>query len=101
MLSWNLKVPGVVKSSNNLGTIRSTEEGAQLMSTITAALTSRKHEILDRVRSLASLAGGGATVELYGLDAPEFPYQPDSELLRVATETYRKMMGEEPEIHVS
>lgn len=101
VLSWNLKVPGRVESSNNLGTVRTTEEGARLMSTITAAVTSRKHEVLDRVRSLASLAGGGAKVEQFGLDAPEFPYRPDSELLRVASETYRKVIGEEPQVEVS
>ena len=48
VLSWNLLVPGVVESSNNLGTVRTTAEGARLMSTITAAVTTRKHEILDR-----------------------------------------------------
>lgn len=101
VISWNLKVPGVVESSNNLGTIRTTDGGAQLMSTITAAVTSRKHEVLDRVRSLAGLAGGGVTVAQYGLDAPEFPYKPDSELLRTATEAYRDVMGSEPEVHVS
>jgi dipeptidase D len=101
VLSWNLKVPGRVESSNNLGTVRTTDDGARLMSTITAAVTSRKHEVLDRVRSLAALAGGGVKVEQFGLDAPEFPYHPDSELLRVASETYRKVIGEEPQVEVS
>lgn len=101
VLSWSLKVRGIVESSNNLGTVRTTAEGARLMSTITAAVTSRKHEVFDRVRSLAKLAGGGVTVEQYGLDAPEFPYHPDSQLLKVAAETYRRVIGEDPEVHVS
>ena len=101
VLSWSMTVPGIVESSNNLGTIRSTDEGARLMSTITAAVTSRKHEILDRVRALAALAGGGVVVEQYGLDAPEFPYKPDSQLLKIASEAYRDVMGEEPQVHVS
>ena len=101
VLNWNLKVPGVVETSNNLGTIRTTEDGARLMSTITSAQTSRKHEVFDRVRSLAALAGGGVTVDQFGLDAPEFPFQPNSALLKVATETYRRVIGEEPEIHIS
>ncbi|MFI7481513.1 beta-Ala-His dipeptidase [Kocuria sp. M1R5S2] len=101
VLSWNLLVPGVVESSNNLGTVRTTAEGARLMSTITAAVTSRKHEILDRVRALAALAGGGVSVEEYGLDAPEFPYKPDSALLATAAQAYRDVVGEEPEVHVS
>ena len=63
------------------------------MSTITAALTSRKHEVLDRVRALAALAGGGVKVEQFGLDAPEFAYRPDSELLKVASAAYRDVIG--------
>lgn len=101
VLSWSLKVPGIVESSNNLGTIRCTDDGARLMATITAAVTTRKHEILNRVRSLAALAGGGVTVEQFGLDAPEFEYRPDSQLLKVASEAYREVMGSEPEVHVS
>jgi dipeptidase D len=101
VLSWSLTVPGIVESSNNLGTVRTTEEGARLMSTITAAVTSRKHEILDRVRSLAGLAGGGVEVEAYGLDAPEFPYRPDSQLLATARAAYKDVMGSDAEVHVS
>jgi len=101
VLSWSMVVPGIVESSNNLGTVRPTPEGARLMSTITAAVTSRKHEILDRVRSLAGLAGGGVTVEEYGLDAPEFPYRPESQLLKIAEGAYRDVIGEEPDVHVS
>ena len=101
VLSWNLVATGVVESSNNLGTARTSEDGVQLMATITAAVTSRKHEILDRVRSLAALAGGGVTVSEYGLDAPEFPYRPESPLLATAVAAYRDVLGEEPEVHVS
>ncbi|SDQ83459.1 beta-Ala-His dipeptidase [Quadrisphaera sp. DSM 44207] len=101
VISWNLAVPGRVETSNNLGTIRTTDDGARLMSTITSALTSRKHEVFDRVRALAALAGGGVGVEQYGLDAPEFAYEPDSPLLKVASEAYRDVIGEEPEVEVS
>lgn len=101
VISWNLHVPGRVETSNNLGTIRTTAEGARLMSTITAAVTSRKHEVLNRVRALADLAGGGVDVQIFGLDAPEFPYRPDSELLAVASQAYRDVLGSEPNVEVS
>ena len=101
VLSWSLLVPGIVESSNNLGTVRTTPDGARLMATITAAVTTRKHEILDRVRALAALAGGGATVEQFGLDAPEFAYRPDSPLLEVARKAYLDVIGSEAEVHVS
>jgi dipeptidase D len=101
VISWNLAVQDRVETSNNLGTIRTTDEGARLMSTITSALTSRKHEVLQRVRALASLAGGGVTVEQFGLDAPEFPYRPESELLATAVQAYRDVIGSEPDVEVS
>ncbi len=101
VVSWNLHVPGRVETSNNIGTVRPTESGARIMSTITSALTSRKHELYDRVRSAVALAGGGVTSELFGLDAPEFPYRPDSQLLAVASQAYRDVLGDEPNVEVS
>ncbi len=71
------------------------------MATITSALTSRKHELYDRIAGLVRLAGGGASSELFGLDAPEFPYRPDSELLAVASQAYREVIGGEPDVEVS
>ncbi|MFM6980410.1 MAG: beta-Ala-His dipeptidase [Micrococcales bacterium] len=101
VITWNTHVPGRVASSNNLGTARPIENGVRLASTITASITSKKHEILQRVEALAALAGGGVTVETFGLDAPEFPYRPDSELLATATRVYREVMGSEPNVEVS
>jgi dipeptidase D len=101
VVRWNLHVPDRVETSNNLGTIRPTDDGVRLMSTITSALTSRKHELYDRVAALVALAGGGARIEMYGLDAPEFPYRPDSELLAVASQAFRELRGEEPQVEVS
>jgi len=101
VISWNLRVPGRVETSNNLGTIRPTSNGVQLMSTITSAVTSRKHELYNRVRSLVGAVGGGVTMEMFGLDAPEFPYRPDSELLAVASAAYRDVLGSEPNVEVS
>ena len=101
VVSWNLRVPGRVETSNNLGTIRPTADGIQLMSTITSAVTSRKHELYDRVRALVGAVGGGVSMKMFGLDAPEFPYRPDSELLAVASQAYREVLGGEPNVEVS
>ncbi|RXZ51657.1 beta-Ala-His dipeptidase [Agromyces binzhouensis] len=101
VVRWNLHVDDRVETSNNLGTIRPTEQGVRLMSTITSALTSRKHELYDRVRALVELAGGGVATEMFGLDAPEFPYRPDSDLLAVASQAFRDVLGEEPAVEVS
>ena len=101
VVSWNLHVPGRVETSNNVGTVRPTPEGARVMSTVTSALTSRKHELIERVQALVALAGGGVVCELYGLDAPEFPYRPQSQLLATASGAYRDVLGKEPNVEVS
>ena len=101
VISWNLAVPGIVESSNNLGTVRTEQASVRLMTTITAASTSRKHDIADRIRALGKLAGGGVTVETFGLDAPEFPYRPSSPLLRLARDVYADVVGSPAEVHVS
>ena len=101
VISWSLSVPGIVETSNNLGTIRATDEGVRLMATITSAVSTRKHEVLDRVRALAGLAGGAVVVESFGLDAAEFPYRPDSALLATAVQAYREINSDEPDVHVS
>ena len=101
VVSWSLKVPGIVECSSNLGTVRPTDDGCQLMITITSGVTSRKHDVLDRMRALAALAGNGVEIEQYGHDAPEFPYEEDSELLALAKEAYRASYGAEPNVQVS
>src|SRR5690349_2599267 len=101
VVSWSLKIRGIVECSSNLGTVRPTEEGCQLMMTITSGVTSRKHDVLDRMRALAELAGNGVTIEQYGHDAPEFPYMEDSPLLELAKRAYRESYGREPNVQVS
>ena len=83
VLSWSLRPPAswsAPTTSAPCGPSRRLRAGV----TITAQVTSRKHEVLDRIRALAALAGDGVTVEQFGLDAPEFPYQENSELLKTA-----------------
>jgi dipeptidase D len=101
VISWNTHVPNRVASSNNLGTARTHDFGVRLASTITASITSKKHAILGQVQSLAKLSGGLITVEVFGLDAPEFPYRPESKLLATASRTYKEMFGNEPDVEVS
>ncbi|WP_104198880.1 beta-Ala-His dipeptidase [Cryobacterium sp. Y29] len=101
VVSWNLHVPGRVETSNNVGTLRPTADGARVMSTVTSALTTRKHELIERVQALVALAGGGVVCDLYGLDAPEFPYRPQSQLLATASAAYRDVLGKEPNVEVS
>lgn len=97
----NLEVPGNWETSNNVGIMIATERGVQVICTITSAVTSRKHAVLDQIMMLAEAAGAGVTAKQIGLDAPEFPWNPKSRMVEIAKQSYQRVMGREPQVHVS
>lgn len=97
----NLEVQGNWETSNNIGLMRTKKNGVQIVSTITSAVTSRKHAVLDKMMLLAEMAGDGVTARQIGLDAPEFPWNPQSRMLEIAKESYGRVMGRAPDILVS
>ncbi|WP_237479608.1 beta-Ala-His dipeptidase [Lichenibacterium dinghuense] len=97
----NLEVPGNWETSNNIGLMITTGRGAEITSTITSAVTSRKHAVLDQMMQLAEMAGEGVTAKQIGLDAPEFPWNPKSRMLEVAKDSYKRVMGRSPDVLVS
>ena len=99
--SQNLAVPGNWDTSNNIGFMRTGDTGVGITSTITSAVTSRKHAMLDQMMLLADMAGPGVRAQQIGLDAPEFPWNPDSPLLSIAKRSYERVMGRAPDVLVS
>jgi dipeptidase D len=97
----NLEVEGNWETSNNIGLMITTHEGVEITSTITSAVTSRKHAVLDQLLLLADAAGEGVSAKQIGLDAPEFPWNPKSRMLEIAKDSYRRVMGKEPDVLVS
>jgi dipeptidase D len=97
----NLKVPGNWETSNNIGLMLTNEKGAEITSTITGAVTSRKHAVLDQMMLLADMAGEGVSAQQIGLDAPEFPWNPSSHMLDVAKKSYERVMGKSADVLVS
>ncbi len=101
ILHQNLDVPGNWETSNNIGLMVTTERGIEITCTITSAVTSRKHAVLDQIMQLADMAGEGVTATQIGLDAPEFPWNPKSHMLSVARASYERVMGKKPDVLVS
>ncbi len=101
ILHQNLDVPGNWETSNNIGLMVTTENGVEITCTITSAVTSRKHAVLDQIVQLAEMAGDGVTATQIGLDAPEFPWNPNSYMLSVARQSYERVMGKKPDVLVS
>lgn len=97
----NLEIPENWETSNNIGLMKTNRSGVEIISTITSAVTSRKHAVLDQMMALADLAGEGVRAQQIGLDAPEFPWNPKSRMLEVAKQSYTRVMGRAPDVLVS
>jgi dipeptidase D len=97
----NLEVEGNWETSNNIGLMVTAGDRVEITCTITSAVTSRKHDLLDKLVMIAELAGEGVRATQIGLDAPEFPWNPKSRMLEIAKDSYRRVMGKEPEVLVS
>ena len=97
----NLEVEGNWETSNNIGLMITTGKGCEITCTITSAVTSRKHAVLDQLILLADLAGEGVRAKQIGLDAPEFPWNPKSKMLEIAQDCYQRTMGKSPDVLVS
>lgn len=97
----NLKVPGNWETSNNIGLMQTADRGVEITCTITSAVTSRKHAVLDLMMLLAEMAGAGVRAQQIGLDAPEFPWNPKSRMLELAKASYERVMGRSANVLVS
>lgn len=97
----NLIVAGNWETSNNIGFMRTLGDQVEITSTITSAVTSRKHLLLDQMFQIAELAGAGVRAKQIGLDAPEFPWNPKSRMLEIAKESFERVMGKKPNVLVS
>ena len=97
----NLEVAGNWETSNNIGLLRTIGNQIEITSTITSAVTSRKHLLLDQMFQIAEMAGNGVRVKQIGLDAPEFPWNPKSRMLEIAKESFERVMGRKPDVLVS
>ena len=97
----NLEVAGNWETSNNIGFMRTFGDQVEITSTITSAVTSRKHLLLDQMFQIAELAGDGVRAKQIGLDAPEFPWNPKSRMLEIAKDSFERVMGRKPDVLVS
>ncbi|PDT46635.1 aminoacyl-histidine dipeptidase [Sinorhizobium fredii] len=98
--SRSLIVDGLVESSNTVALISNDQDRIEIVSTIPSAVSSRRYNIVDRIRELSEVIGLGATVETFA-DCPEWPYNPDSRMLAAGLAAYYNEFGEKPHVEVS
>ncbi|NNH33923.1 aminoacyl-histidine dipeptidase, partial [Rhizobium sp. SEMIA 4085] len=98
--SKSLQVEGLVESSNTVALLSSDEEAIEIVNTVPSAVSSRRYNIVDKIRQLSELIGNGASVETFA-DCPEWPYNPHSRMLNAAKAAYEREFGEQPHVEVS
>ncbi|WEA58608.1 aminoacyl-histidine dipeptidase [Rhizobium sp. BJ04] len=98
--SKSLQVEGLVESSNTVALLSNDRNEVEIVNTIPSAVSSRRYNIVDKIRQLSELIGNGATVETFA-DCPEWPYNPDSRMLNAGKAAYEREFGEQPHVEVS
>ena len=98
--SRSLIVDNLVESSNTVALISNDQERIEITSTIPSAVSSRRYNIVDRIRQLSEVIGLGASVETFA-DCPEWPYNPKSRMLAAGRAAYEREFGEQPHVEVS
>ena len=94
--SMSHEIDGLVETSTNLASIRM--EGSSKIVIVTSqrsSIESKKNAVADQVAAVFRLAG--AKVE-HGDGYPGWAPNPDSKILKVAQESYRKLFGKEAKI---
>lgn len=100
VMSMSFKIPGISECSNNIGLMTMENDCVAIISTITSGVTTRKHEVMKDICSLAQLVKHGVTAKQFGTDAPEWEYNPNSKLLAVTKKAYLELFGEEAQEEV-
>ncbi len=93
--TMSVDIHGLVESSNNLGVVRTQNDGIYFVNAVRSAVATRKEMICEKIKELTALCGGTATENS---DYPGWVYDKDSKLLVVLQKAYKKATGREPEL---
>jgi dipeptidase D len=96
--AMSAEIPGFVETSNNIGIVELKADGLLVVSNHRSSVLSRLEEIMDRVESLASLAG--TKIERRKIIPPWQPNM-DSRLLNKCIQTYVSVFGIQPKVELT
>lgn len=88
-------IPGLVETSSNLASIKTERGKIVINSSQRSSVLSARQDMSDTVKAAFELAG--AEVEV-GEGYPGWKPNTDSEILKIAVETYKKLFGVEPKV---
>lgn len=91
----SMDIAGLVETSLNAGIMKLTEKTFSVCFAVRSSVTSRKHEVADRLKFLTEFLGGEITVSG---DYPAWEYKTDSSMRKLMAETYQDLFGGEAKI---
>ena len=95
VIAMSREIPGFVETSTNLASVRMDQEKAVITTSQRSSVESSKKDIADMVASVFYLID--AEVE-QSQGYPGWKPDPDSALLRVTADAYRRLFNEEPQV---
>ena len=95
VIKMSTDIPGLVETSTNVASIKSTAKAVDMVTSQRSSVASEIDEICDTVRVILEL--GGAEVK-QGDGYPGWKPNLDSEILKVAKDTYKSLYGKTPEV---
>jgi dipeptidase D len=95
VIEFSRDIPNFVETSTNLASVKFREEKIVITTSQRSSVESAKRNILDMVASVFHLAG--ATVE-QSKGYPGWKPNPDSSILKLSVESYRRLFSEEPKV---
>lgn len=89
-------IPGFVETSTNLASVKMNEPGnIRIVTSQRSSITSARTNVVDSVTAVFELAGAKVfSNEGY----PGWKPNPDSEILKITVEAYKKLFGSEPKV---
>ncbi|MGL5318409.1 MAG: aminoacyl-histidine dipeptidase [Bacteroidales bacterium] len=95
VVAMSRELEGLVETSTNLASVRQGNDTITVVSSQRSAIESAKYDIAWRLEALFHLSGAAVT---HGEGYPGWQPNLNSPLVRKATETYRDLFDEEPDI---
>jgi len=95
VIAMSREIPNFVETSTNLASIKIKEGKVQITTSQRSSVESSKKDVADMVASVFELAG--ASVE-HSAGYPGWKPDPDSEILQITADSYRRLFREEPQI---
>lgn len=93
--AWSFTMPGLVETSTNLASVKFVNDKILVTTSQRSSVNSAKIDIANTVKSVFNLAG--AEVK-QGDGYPGWAPNPNSEILTIAFNSYKKIFGNEPKV---